>query len=132
MKENSVENDFIAFWLDNGILFSRFQEGVEVDVERMKGTVRLREEISNGEMQYWLYDLGNVKNITKEARDYADQYGQNYLHAVAVLVNSHITKFIFNTYIKLKKPIMPFLVFTNKEKALEWLMEIKEMSKYRE
>jgi hypothetical protein len=125
MKENLVENDFIAFRLENGILFSKFQEGVEVDVERMKELINLREKISSGEMQYWLYDLGNVKNMTKEARDYADRYGQNYLRAVAVLVNSHITKFIFNTYIKLKKPIMPFLVFTNKEKAEEWLLEIK-------
>ncbi|MEN9908822.1 MAG: hypothetical protein RLZZ540_1971 [Bacteroidota bacterium] len=125
MKENLVENDFIAFRLENGILFSKFQEGVEVDVERMKELISLREKISSGEMQYWLYDLGNVKNMTKEARDYADRYGQNYLRAVAVLVNSHITKFIFNTYIKLKKPIMPFLVFTNKEKAEEWLLEIK-------
>lgn len=125
MKENLVENDFIAFRLENGILFSKFQEGVEVDVERMKELINLREKISSGEMQYWLYDLGNVKNMTKGARDYADRYGQNYLRAVAVLVNSHITKFIFNTYIKLKKPIMPFLVFTNKEKAEEWLLEIK-------
>lgn len=128
MKDSSVKNDYIEFWLENGIMFSRFCEGVEVDLERMKGVVRLREEISEGKNQYWLYDLSNVKNITKEARDYADQYGQNCLHAVAVLVNSHITKFIYNTYIKLKKPIMPFLVFTNKEKALAWLLEVKEQS----
>ncbi|HTG66261.1 MAG TPA: hypothetical protein VL859_07795 [Flavobacterium sp.] len=128
MEENSVKNDYIEFWLENGIMFSRFREGVEVDLERMKGVVRLREEISNGENQYWLYDLGNVKFITKEARDYADKYGQNYLKSVAVLVNSHITKYVYNTYIKLKKPIMPFLVFTNREKALEWLLEVKEKS----
>lgn len=126
MKVNSVKNDYIEFWLENGILYSRFQEGVEIDIERMKGVVSLREEISGGENQYWLYDLGNVKYITKEARDYADKYGQNYLKSVAVLVNSHITKYIYNTYIKLKKPIMLYLVFTNKEKALEWLLETKE------
>ncbi|WP_051590778.1 DUF7793 family protein [Flavobacterium daejeonense] len=126
MKENFIKNEYIEFWQEDGILFSRFQGGVEVDVERMKEAVKLREEISSGVNQYWLYDITRVKFITKEARDYADQYGQNYLHAVAVLVNSHITKFIFNTYIKLKKPIMPFFVFTNKKKALGWLLEVKE------
>jgi len=126
MEKNFIKNDYIEFWLENGILFSRFQEGVEIDLEKMKGVVRSREEISNGKEQYWLYDITRVKFITKEARDYADKYGQNYLKAVAVIVDSHITKFIYNTYIKLKKPIMPFLVFTNKEKALEWLLEIKE------
>lgn len=63
--------------------------------------------------------------MPKEARDYADQYGQDYLHAVAVLVNSHITKFIFNSYLKLKSPIMPFHVFADSEKAMSWLLEAK-------
>jgi hypothetical protein len=126
MKENCIKNKYIEFWFGNGILFSRFQEGVEVDLEKMKVVVTMREEMSGGEKQYWLYDITNVKNITKEARDYADSYGQNYLHAVTVLVNSHITKFIFNTYTKLKKPVMPFQVFTNKEKALEWLLGLKK------
>lgn len=126
MEENYIKNECIEFWLENGILFSRFKEGVEVDLEKMKVVVKMREKISGGEKQYWLYDITNVKNITKEARDYADSHGQNYLHAVTVLVNSHITKFIFNTYTKLKKPIMPFHVFTNKEKALVWLQRLKQ------
>ncbi len=127
MKENYNKNDFIEFWLENEILFSRFKEGVEIDAEKMKEVVRMREEISRGEMQYWLYDLANVKNINKDARDYADKYGQNYLEAVAVMVNSHITKFVFNSYIKLKTPIMPFFVFTNKDKAIDWLLEVKRL-----
>lgn len=125
MEENFIKNDYIEFWMENGILFSRFQEGVEIDLEKMKGVVKSREEISDGKEQYWLYDITRVKFITKEARDYADKYGQNYLKAVAVIVDSHITKFIYNTYMKLKKPIMPFLVFTNEEKALGWLLEVK-------
>jgi len=44
---------------------------------------------------------------------------------VAVLVNSHITKFIFNSYLKLKSPIMPFHVFADSEKAMSWLLEAK-------
>lgn len=125
MEENSVKSECVKFWFENGILISRFENGIELDLVKIKEVIRTREEISKGEMQYWLYDITNLKSVSKEVRDYADRYGQDYLYCVAVLVNSHITKFIFNTYIKLKKPIMPFLVFTNKEKAEKWLLEIK-------
>lgn len=47
MKENFIKNEYIEFWKEDGILFSRFQEGMEVDVERMKEAVKLREEISS-------------------------------------------------------------------------------------
>ena len=125
MEGNYIKKECVEFWFENGILMSEFEKNTELDLINVKAAIRIREGISEGEKQYWLYDLRNVKNMPKEARDYADQYGQNYLYAVAVLVNSHITKFIFNTYTKLKKPIMPFHVFTNKEKALVWLQDIK-------
>lgn len=125
MEENSIKKECVEFWFENGILMSKFEKGTELNLINIKETIRLREEISKGQKQYWLYDLRNVKNMPKEARDYADQNGQNYLHAVAVLVNSHITKFIFNSYLKLKSPIMPFHVFADSEKAMSWLLEIK-------
>ena len=67
-----------------------------------------------------------VEDFVQEARDYADLHGQEYLYATAVLVNSHITKFIFNTFLKLKSANFPFQVFTSKEKAIEWLLELKQ------
>lgn len=125
MEENSVENEYIKFWFENGIMISRFQKGIELDLVKIKEVIGMREEISGGEMQSWLYDITNLKSVPKEVRDYADRYGQDYLYGVAVLVNSHITKFIFNSYLRLNKPNLPFLFFSNEEKAIEWLLEIK-------
>lgn len=125
MSENSIKKECVEFWFENGILMSKFEKNTELDLINIKETIRKREEISEGQKQYWLYDLRNVKNMPKEARDYADQYGQDFLHAVAVLVNSHITKFIFNSYLKLKSPIMPFHVFADPEKAMNWLLGVK-------
>jgi hypothetical protein len=118
MKDNYVENDCIKFWFENGILMSRFQSGTELDLTNIKEVIRIREEISEGEKQYWLYDITNLKNITKEVRDYAERYGQDYLYCIAVLVNSHITKFMFNSYLKLNKPDFPFLFLQKKKKLL--------------
>jgi hypothetical protein len=123
MKE--LENNFVKFWFEKGILFSKFQKDTELNLDSIKESIEIREKISGGQKQYWLYDITNLKNVTKEVRDYAERYGQDYLYCIAVLVNSHITKFLFNSYLKLNKPDFPFLFFTEKEKAVEWLLEIK-------
>ena len=123
--EKPIENNFVKFWFENDILFSKFQEDTVLDLDSIKQVIEMREKISGGQKQYWLYDITTLKNVTKEVRDYAERYGQDYLYCIAVLVNSHITKFLFNSYLKLNKPDFPCLFFTEKEKATEWLLEMK-------
>lgn len=123
MKEE--ENNFVKFWFENGILFSKFQNDTVLNLDHIKLAIEMREKISREQKQYWLYDITNLKTVSKEVRDYAERYGQDYLHCTAVLVNSHISKFMFNSYLKLNKPDIPFSFFTKKEKAIEWLLEIK-------
>ncbi len=123
MKE--LENNFVKFWFENGILFSKFQKDTVLNLDRIKQAIEMREKISGKQKQYWLYDITNIKTVPKEVRDYAERHGQDYLYCIAALVNSHTTKFIFNSYLKLNKPDFPVLFFTDKEKATEWIMEIK-------
>jgi len=123
--EKGIENDFVKFWFEKGILNSTFQEVTDMNLDRIKQLIELRTAISGKQKQYWLYDITNLKVFPKEVRDYAEKNGQEYLYSTGVLVNSHVTKFIFNTYLKLKPPCFPFQVFTNKEKAIKWLLETK-------
>lgn len=125
LNVKEVENDFIKFWFENDILFSKFQKDTELDLESIKQAIEMREKISGEQKQYWLYDITNLKTITKEARHYAAKYGHDFICSNAVLVNSYITKFFFNSYLKLNKPDFPFLCFTKREKAIEWLLAIK-------
>ncbi len=123
MKE--AENDFMKFWIEDGILYSEFKKPTVGTLENIKAIIALRHEASAGEKQYWCYDFGGIKTFDKVARDYADEYGQDYLHACAVLLNSHITKFIVNTFTLLKKPVVPLKGFTKREDAVNWLLEMK-------
>lgn len=61
MKGKYIENDYLRFWFENGILFSSFHDEIEVDLEMMKTIIKTREDISGEEKQYWLYDITNVK-----------------------------------------------------------------------
>jgi hypothetical protein len=129
MKE--VENDFVKFWFEKDILFSKFKKDTELNLDNLKQAIEMREKISGGQNQYWLFDITNLKTVTKEARDYAAKYDEDFIRANAVLVNSYITKFMFNSYLKFNKPDFPFLCYTKKEKAIEWLLEIKAKNEQR-
>lgn len=125
MNERQLENDFIRFWIEDGILHSEFKTQTTVDLEKIKVVVDLRTEISDGEKQYWCYDFNRIKAYNKEARDYADKKGQEDLYACAVVFNSHIAKFTLNAFMKLKNPLIPLKGFTKKEEAVKWLNELK-------
>lgn len=125
MDGKKLENDFIKYWIEDGILYSEFITQTDVDIEKIKAVIDLRAEISDGEKQYWCYDFNRIKSYNKEARDFADKNGQQYLHACAVVFNSHIAKFTLNAYMKLKNPLIPLKGFTKKEEAVKWLNELK-------
>lgn len=124
MKE--LENDFVKFWIEDGILYSQFKKPIIVNLERIKALIDLRTEISVGKKQYWCYDFKGIESYDKEARDYAESHGQDNLHACAAVFHSHIAKFTLNTFMLLKKPVVPLKGFTQKKDAVNWLNEIKK------
>lgn len=124
-----LENEFVQFWVVDGILYSKYTKTVNFDVNLLKQLIEIRHTISNNVGQYWCYNAKEAKSFPKECRDYADVYGQEFLFATAVIINSHIQKFLFNAYLKLKKPKIPLLAFTNTEKAVEWLTALKLQNK---
>ena len=123
MREAS--NDYTKYWMEDGIMHSMFLQDIHLELELCIALINFRQEFSEGEKQYWLYDLDKLQSTTKDAKDYAAKYGDNYLHAAAIIVHSHLQKFIINTYIIVKKPNVKTRIFTDKTKAKNWLLELK-------
>jgi hypothetical protein len=127
MIVKELEDDLSKLWIDkDGILYSIFKKEIELNVPVCKQCIALRHEISGGEKQYWLYDFNNIKSMPSEGKDYADKYGQDFLHATAALVHNHLQKYIVNIFIAIKKPHVPFRAFTNKQDAKNWLLKHKK------
>ena len=120
------KDDIIHFWIEDGILKSEFYNPITLDANYMKEMIKIRHQLSNGEKQYWLYDFRKIENITTECRKYAEKYGQEYLHATAAIVNSHLTKFLVNIFNKINNPKIPFKAFQNEKEAIDWLKGIKQ------
>lgn len=123
MREDS--NHFVKFWMEDGIMCSHFLKEVLLDLEYIKEFINLRHEFSQGKKQYWIHDMQGLKSMSKDAKEYGDKYGQDFLHAGAVIVHTHLQKFLMNTFIIVKKPRVKTCVFIDKEKAKKWLLELK-------
>ena len=123
MREAS--NQFTKYWMEDGIMHSVFLIDFDLTLEKCISLIQFRHEFSQGEKQYWLYDFNGLISMTKEAKDYAAIYGQDYLYAAAIIVHSHLQKFLINTFIIVKKPKVTTRVFTDKTKAKDWLIELK-------
>lgn len=122
------ENDFAVAWFEDGIVFLKFQQDTILDLEAIKQTIELGKKITVEENKYMLCDITNIRSVTNEARQYASKYGHSLIDACAVIVNSYFTKFLFTSYTKFIQLDVPFAFFTNKEKAVEWLNELKQQN----
>lgn len=123
MKQQ-LENEYIKFWIEDGILYSSLKKPIEGNLENMKRLIDLRHQISNNEKQYWCYEFKIIPPYEKEAIRYIELYGQEYLYAAAIIVSSHIQRFILDVFRK-KNTKVSIQLFKNKEDALFWLREIK-------
>lgn len=121
-----LKNEYVECWIEDEILYSRFLQPIDMKLEPMKQIISLRHEISAGKKQYWCFIANGIKSYPKEARDYSAIHGQEYVHACAAVVNSHIAMFIFNAFQKINKPSIPFRAFRTEVSAVDWLKKLKE------
>ena len=78
--------------------------------------------LQNNQKMKILVDSRGLFNITKEARDYAaeDRHAELSI-AMALVSDSLPTKLMMNFFIKFNRPKTPTKMFTDVDKALEWL-----------
>lgn len=122
---NSFENEYVKFWFEDGILFSEFKYEIVLTLKHSEELIKIRHELSKGKNQYWVYSSKNIKEMTKETKEYANLYGQDFLDAAAILVHSPYEKFLMKIFFQVKKPKVKVKVFTEKEEAVKWITTIR-------
>lgn len=130
MRESYLENDFVEFWIEGGIIYNRYKPDVSIiTIEIAKKIVEDRLKVSNGITRPGFIDLTNAISIDKQSRRYFSMgESMKYLSASAIVVNNEITKLGGNIYIRIDKPRIPTKLFTDKMLAVKWLEQFKFMS----
>jgi len=125
MRKSYTENDFAEFWIENGILFFIYKPNKIVDLEAAKLIVQDRVKAQNNTPYLVFCDLRELREMNKEARDYLAKEGSQLVKTVAILTGSPVTKLMVNFYMSLNRPITATRMFTDKDKALEYLQSLK-------
>lgn len=129
MKELFLENAYAEFKIIDGIIYETFKPDLKIiTIEVAKKIVETRFMISNGTWMPIFIDLTNAVMVDKQSRQYWSEEGVfKYLTAIAVLVKNEFHRMGISFYIYFDKPAVPTKSFMDKEKAIKWLEQFKNI-----
>lgn len=113
---------------ERGFLWIRHKSDVTFELE---DAVKQRNEIlefCNNEQLPFLIDVRVTNwNAEKDVREFhsTDEALLSLKNAEAILVNNLGIRILANAYQKINKPPVPVKVFTNEDKAIEWIVSQK-------
>ncbi|MGZ3901511.1 MAG: DUF7793 family protein, partial [Bacteroidia bacterium] len=117
----------IEIW-DNGIFYIKLEDHIVVEVEDSKRQLEyLRAHFDGVNKMRVLVETGQYTDITKEAREFSARPESNAMTmASAVIVKSLAHRLIINFIINFtRQQAMKMRMFDDKEKAIEWLLNLK-------
>lgn len=117
-----METRTANIWLrDDGIIhIESTSTGGSISDVRENFAAVLKE--ANGEKRPLLIDLSKAKALSRDERKYyASDEAQKVLLAVALLIDSPLSRIMGNFFVGLNKPAYPLQLFTSKTKAVKWL-----------
>ena len=123
-----LQNDQVVVTLrSDRIVHVSFLPNTEITVEFQQVLVDMYNEITGGEKSLFLFDGGEFVSITKEARENAVVIEDSTpTKASAIVVKNLGQKIIADFYYKVNRPKQPYKVFWQSDKAIEWLLAIRD------
>lgn len=118
----------IEIW-DNGIFYIKLEYKVTVELEDSKRQLEiLRKHYDGVNKMRVLVESGTFTDITKEAREFSARPESNVMTlGSAVIVKSLAHRLIINFLINFtKQQAMKMRMFDDKEKAIQWLLKLKQ------
>jgi len=115
------ETAYVKMFIQDGIFQADFKPLELLDLPTAQLTVNDRLAFFEQQAYPCLFEVTQIKQITKEARDFMAKEGNQLVLASAMIVNSPMLKMIANFYIMVNKPQNPTQLFTNRQQAIEWL-----------
>jgi hypothetical protein len=120
-----LETAYFKVWIENGIAFSSFTPGLEMNLEVAKDSVQKRVEYFEGKSYPLVVNFSGLKGITKEAREYLAVEGVQLVTSGAFIVVSPLAKVLGNLFLMLNKPKVPTRLFNEKDAAVKWIEQFK-------
>ncbi|GAL83351.1 hypothetical protein CHU_1676 [Sporocytophaga myxococcoides] len=121
-----IREEYFELWLEDGVVKYRYHKGIIIDMEMAEKLVQYRLKLIEGKTYPGFVDARETVYIYNGAKKYlASDIGFIGTSAVAILIKSHVQKILGNTFILLKPAKIPVKLFTEEDKALQWLEDYK-------
>jgi hypothetical protein len=122
-RESYIENDYVEFWIEEGVIFEVFKPQVHnINLAIAKEVVKDRLKISNGIVRPLLIDSSNSISMDKEARDYfVSEESILYLNVSAIVVHNTVSLFVGRLFLAFSNPNLKVELFKNRVRALNYL-----------
>lgn len=121
----STSTKYVTMNIEDGIFHMNYHPLKELNMTIAKEIVKERVAFKNGVAYPSLFDIQQIENSTKEARDYMANEGNNLVKASAIIVSNPMLRMMANFFIMVNKPKNPTRMFTDKQSAVEWLKQFK-------
>jgi hypothetical protein len=113
-----------AFILEGRIIENVLNYAVTLEVEDVKEIKEMNLKLAEGKDYALLVDPGEWSSITEEARELLASPEMAHLNlAKAIIIYTITQRIIGNIYLSLNHPVVETRLFTDREKALEWLRD---------
>ena len=117
-------------WLDeDGIICSVAKKAPPQTLEQAKKEIEGFRKKYGDKKYCMLLDITNAPPSSKEVRDWAAPELSKMVIAIAMISESALGRMIANLFFGLKKPAYFTKMFSNEQKAREWLMHYLSKSK---
>ncbi|MBI3520930.1 MAG: hypothetical protein HY062_16445 [Bacteroidetes bacterium] len=117
----------LEFW-DNDIIYIKLNDNIHIEFEdSQKQHLYLKSKYDGINKHIVLVEPGYDTSISKEAREFASRPESNDMTlATAVVVRSLAHRIIINFIINFtRQQTMKMKMFDNKQKAIDWLLSLK-------
>lgn len=112
--------------IEANIVKIQFKQDVEVDLEDVKQNHEASQVLAGGNKHLVLLDVRGYAIGSDKAKVFsASKHPASYRIAVATLVSSLAARLRGNAYIRFNKPKVPTRLFSQEQKAIEWLKEFQ-------
>jgi len=131
MKEliltEAIDLSYCKIRYEGPVVYFVFKEGAELGFPEIRECTYHAERLSGKKPYLVLSDARVNMNVTQEGRKVASDIKEApLLRGTAVLVKNTALKIATNYFTKFGGPNYPFRAFTDKQKAIDWLMKLWE------
>jgi len=117
-----VTSKFEVTLLEDNLVENYIKSGIVVETEDLEELKKISAELVGNKPYVILVTSGELASFSKEARELsASKAFITNAKAKAIVVDSIAKKIIGNFYLKVNKPYLQTRLFSDREKALQWL-----------